>query len=785
MTMQTSVCPSCRRSVPADAKFCPYCRAALASASLACASCHKAIPADAKFCPYCRTPVAAQRAPIEENRWARGADDFATRVDVHDVPGFFSKSLIVEPGVRALILEDGVAAAGELGAGRYTLHTFLGALHWPGAPNRFTAILVDAGDVSLTFELSGLFTSDPIPVALTATVLLRLTDTQAFLANVLKGQTQMGVSALRALLTGEVTEACRTVMATCTAADLTGANDPRSRLESEIGGRLALTLARWGLAFVSLRTANYHSERLEGVRQLQSEYWLLVSEAEAKVQGRQRLADVLSAQEMQEVAEEVRKVALHRERVRVWSQLREVLLSDRLDEIRSAEALAAVVADVDRTHVLRQHEMDTLKQILTEHGADHQAERAHLLARVDLERQRELRLGDLALRKDLEQEDLARSQEIESQRLDGMLALETRHWQAELARRDQEAVMQRAQQTAAEAAQRERTLQEALNELEIAKAKAKTQADIDRIEREEDRLDVELGALSLERMHAVRRTEDAERMRMELERKAAELRQEAERAAADLERRLREEAERHRLEMERKRHELEQERQRQEFEITRTRTLAEQGVAGLMALATTPEQARLLKDVALLAQARDLSPAQLEMVMAALSPDLARALGEKFKTQAASGEEGQARPVYERLLAEMKAMGAEQAALQERYAERMQGMYEKGMDTALGTAQANAGQNFGELSRAVEPATPVVLPPVAIPAAPARPLRRRPTAHRLPAHEAPLDDEAAEEDAEKDADVETGDAEARVACPRCQKQTPANRSFCIHCGEDL
>lgn len=381
----------------------------------------------------------------------------------------------------------------------------------------------------------------------------------------------------------------------------------------------------------------------------------------------------------------------------------------------------------------------------------------------------------MALRKDIEQEELARNQVIEGQRLEGMMALETRRWQAELERRTQEAAVQRAEQAATDATQRERKLQDALSELEIAKAQAKTQADIDRIEREEDRLDVELGALALERMQAVRRKEDAERMRMDLERKAAEIQQEAVRAAADMERRLREEAERHRLEMERKRHELEQERQRQEFEITRTRTLAEQGVAGLMALAATPEQARLLKDVALLAQARDLSPAQLEMVMAALSPELARALGEKFKAQAASGEAGQAQPVYERLLAEMKAMGAEQAALQERYAERMQGMYEKGMDTALGTAQANAGR--------VEPA--VVLPPVAIPAPPARRLRRRPAAQRLPSDDAPVDDEAVEEDAEEDADAETTDTEARVTCPRCQKQTPAGRSFCIHCAQGL
>lgn len=774
MATQNIVCPSCRRHVPADASFCPYCRAALASASLTCDACHRAIPADAAFCPYCRTPVTAQRAPIQENRWARGADDFATRVDVHDVPGFFSKSLIVEPGVRALILQDGVAAGGEVGPGRYTLHTFLGALHWPGAPNRFTAILVDAGDVSLTFDLSGLYTSDPLPLALSATLLLHLTDAQAFVANVLKGQAQMGLAALRALLTGEVLEASRSVLATCSATELTGPNDPRERLETEIGVRLAPILARWGLAFVSLRTTHYRSERLEGVHQLQSEYWLLVSEAEAKLHGRQRLADVLSAQEVQAVAEEVRQVAVQRERVRVWTQLREVLLADRVDEIRNAEALAAVVADVDRSRVLRQHELDTLKQLVSEQGADRQAARAHLLARVELERQRELRLGDLVLRKDLEQEELTHNQDLENQRVEGMMALETRRWQAELERRTQEAAAQRAQQAASDAAQREGKLLQALNEMEIAKAKATTQAELDRLEREEDRLDVELGALSLERMQAVRRKEDAERMRLELERKAAELQQEAARAQADLERRLREEAERHRLDMERKRQEMEQERQRQEFELTRTRTLAEQGVAGLMTLATTPEQARLLKDVALLAQARDLSPAQLEMVMAALSPDLARALAEKFKAQtAAGGASEQTQSVYERLLAEMKAMSSEQAALQERYAERMQGMYDKGMDTALGSAQANAGRP--------ETAAPVVVPPVAIPAPPARREHRRATSRPTPAEV--QDDETADEEVGDGAAAE--ETAGRIRCPRCQKQTPAGRSFCIHCGEDL
>jgi len=53
----TIACPKCKANVPANAKFCPECGAAL-SATVECPSCHQSNPAGSKFCANCGTKLA-------------------------------------------------------------------------------------------------------------------------------------------------------------------------------------------------------------------------------------------------------------------------------------------------------------------------------------------------------------------------------------------------------------------------------------------------------------------------------------------------------------------------------------------------------------------------------------------------------------------------------------------------------------------------------------------------------------------------------------------------------
>ena len=56
---QTKKCPNCKRDVPLDAKFCPYCGFDFSKASSSyCPNCGAPLPPGAKFCPKCGKKIA-------------------------------------------------------------------------------------------------------------------------------------------------------------------------------------------------------------------------------------------------------------------------------------------------------------------------------------------------------------------------------------------------------------------------------------------------------------------------------------------------------------------------------------------------------------------------------------------------------------------------------------------------------------------------------------------------------------------------------------------------------
>ncbi|RLF23267.1 MAG: hypothetical protein DRN15_06710 [Thermoprotei archaeon] len=56
VTPPTRTCPRCKRPVPPDAKFCPYCGQALVAQR--CPGCGREVPPGAAYCPYCGRKVS-------------------------------------------------------------------------------------------------------------------------------------------------------------------------------------------------------------------------------------------------------------------------------------------------------------------------------------------------------------------------------------------------------------------------------------------------------------------------------------------------------------------------------------------------------------------------------------------------------------------------------------------------------------------------------------------------------------------------------------------------------
>ena len=555
---QDQICAQCGSKVTAGARFCPQCGAPQPGGDeVKCPRCDAAVSPAARFCPKCGIEVATAAPPaLVSNRWEKIQNTFATRVDIEDLPGFFRKELIVEPGTHAIILVDG-RTQGLVGPGRYTLQTLgdrLGAALTLHTAKRLTAILIDAGDVELPFEVPDLWTSDPLRVTLACRVVLRQQGAIEFLVNIMKGRSSYPLSEMRGRLYPEVVALAQDWVGRHTAQDLSQGAPTREAVEQALQIGLDRSLGEYGLTFVQLRLIALSCPPLEQRRAAREELLVALYETNtavdqrvAELAKRQRLFDVTNADEVQALAEESAKVKIYEQRAAIKAQLQQAVLSAQFSEVKNEADFEARLREVDQQKALTEKDWDELKHSLAQerlqrdwNDADRQTARAHTLAKLELDRQYELKQAEFAKRTDFDRATLDAQLELERKRLDGQLDLQQKRFAAELDTRAKEADFNRAQANLDDVARREKGLQDAQASNTVALQNARTQIEITRLQAEQDRIDGELSILLLEKMQM-------RRVRVEAEKQALESKAKTE----ELERQLRLEEQRHRQEMER------------------------------------------------------------------------------------------------------------------------------------------------------------------------------------------------------------------------------------------
>ncbi|GAB4568791.1 MAG: hypothetical protein Kow0047_21830 [Anaerolineae bacterium] len=699
----------------------------------------------ANFCSQCGAPLKGLAPPprafgqpdqpprVEGKRWQRRPGEIACRIRSEDLPSGRERELIIEEGTQAVILKEGRVVA-QQGPGIYPLSVSSGPLGFFRRGGEVIALLVDSGEIPLRFELVDLWTQDPLRLNATCQLVVQVTDPARFVRNLLKDRRTFTVNDLRDLLYPEVRDAAQAYVGDYT----------MSRLEADLTRRredfgvdlqelLRPSLEQNGLALRRVQMFDLRHPRFDELKKQEEELFLGPKE----LHNRQRLFDLYTQEQLQQIAEEEAEVAHFELRAQVWDRMRRAVLQDRINQATTDEEWEKFVAEADKRRLLREDELQQFREALRWKAEDRQAERAHAVAMAELRREFELKGARLAREYEHDRERLRYELALAEQETLGRLEIRRKQVEMELQLEEMEAAHRRRQQELDAIAAREAALRQAQTDNEIALARARTQVEIEQLEREQDRLDAELGILLLEKMKAVKRRDEEERRRIEFEdwyrRQKAEL-----------------EIEERRLEMQ-----LRAQAQAHEQEMARKQQMAELSTEALIALSDR-ERGELLAELKRMEILKGYSEEQLLVMLAEKRPEVIEAIKVKYQALA-EGRLSAAEAEKWRALAEQQAKHMEelrrqmqeQMDRQERMAreaaERQERITGKALDSATDIAKAFAQKGDG--------GTTVVFPPGG----------------------------GAATIGPSGATTGTPGGEVQV-CPRCRVKSPVGEQYCSNCG---
>ena len=353
-------CPECGGSVRWGAAFCPHCGTSAPRATTACPACGAWVKANARYCLKCGAPVQAvtksAAAADHLNRWRRSGDEFARRIEAHDLRGLLRRGLVVEPGTRALIIQGGVLA-GVFGEGAYNLNRPLGEVD---TATPATAILLDAGETTLLLSYQDLNSREDLPVEVSLEIVVRLIDGAALATNLMHGSERLMKADLAELLQSQTVNVVQARIKQTPGAELDGNLTVKQALEDDLRQHIGSSLARNGLELVEVRLIAFSTPTLEAIRKRRAESFALEQEA-----------------------------GYLEQREALIQRIRETLDRDRMAQFTSSKDLEQFIRQTEHElgmkELIRQAEMDDLKRTFDQKHQDAEIARRHLLETLELE----------------------------------------------------------------------------------------------------------------------------------------------------------------------------------------------------------------------------------------------------------------------------------------------------------------------------------------------------------------------------------------------------------------
>jgi len=320
------------------------------------------------------------------NTWKIAEGEFAKRLGPDDVS---NNTFTIPLGTRALVVENGIYL-GEVPMGNYTpsspvQSTNSGILGWFskffGQQKKeerkadVHAVLVRQEDLPFELTLPRLLTTDDRSVDVTVKFVVQIKNITSFVQNLFGSRQNLSLEYLKETIGLIIAQGLRETIKRISSESL-DSPDTRNLLITGIKDAVHNSLlGRYGIDCADIHVAEIYNKEKEALRDIQKD---------------ERENDLAVLAAHVELDRSEADIALLLRRNQVKKDLRDAIMSDKFDALKSAEEFEAFHLQIDKQKLLREDEHHELSLLYKSKKDDREAARDFIVRKLELDRNAEL-----------------------------------------------------------------------------------------------------------------------------------------------------------------------------------------------------------------------------------------------------------------------------------------------------------------------------------------------------------------------------------------------------------